>query len=142
MRLRAVLLTACLGAIGCSSHVTSAVMPGADLQGRARAYVECRPEEDAGICRLLTANLQSHGFAAQSGTETPPAETQVVVTYEDRWAWDMGRYLLTLRVDLRDPHTNVLLATSQVFATSLVRRSPERMAREAIDAALTGRGGS
>ena len=142
MRVSAVILAAGLGLTGCSSHVTSAVMPGADLRELRNAYVVCRPEEDANICQMLAANLQSHGFTAQTGLGPPPPETQVVVTYEDRWTWDMATYLLNLRVDMRDPHTNVLLATSQVFATSLVRRSPARMAKESIDAIVAGKGGS
>jgi hypothetical protein len=117
-------------------------MPGADLRALKTAYVVCRPEEDANICQMLAENLEAHGFTARTGGGPPPDGTQVVVTYEDRWAWDMATYLLTLRVDMRDPQTNVLLATAQVFATSLVRRSPERMARESIDAMLDGHGGS
>ena len=117
-------------------------MPGADVRERHTAYVVCRPEEDANICQMLAENLRAHGLTVQTGTGSPPADVQVVVTYEDRWAWDMATYLLTLRVDMRDPHTNVLLATAQVFATSLVRRSPARMAQESIDAMLGGHRGS
>ena len=51
-----------------------------------------------------------------------PTEFDVLVVYEDRWQWDMSNYLLFLRIDLRDPATNVLLATGSSYQTSGARK--------------------
>jgi hypothetical protein len=120
---------------GCAADLSSAVMPGARLQGHAHAFVVCQPNDDANLCALVAGDLGQHGIPVTSGAANEePADADLRVTYEDRWAWDVTMYLLTLRLDVRDPRTNLLLATSRVYRSSLARRTPGNMVRQAVDA--------
>jgi hypothetical protein len=134
-------LAALIALSGCSTDLSSAVMPGVHLPDSHRAYVICNPQEDAGICALIATDLQKHGLTATYGTGAErPEDADVLATYEDRWTWDIVPYLLTLRIDLRDPQTNVLLATARTYRTSLARKTPATMVGEVVDALFTSRG--
>jgi hypothetical protein len=54
--------------------------------------------------------------------ENPP---DIVMTYEDRWMWDITMYLLNLRIKIYDGRTGKLLAVGESYQTSLVRKSTE-----------------
>jgi hypothetical protein len=55
-----------------------------------------------------------------------------IVTYVDRWMWDMTLYLLELTVTLRDATNDFPLAVGNSYHTSLTRLSPEEMVDEVI----------
>ena len=60
-------------------------------------------------------------------------DADILVTYVDRWHWDITMYMLDLRVEVRDPATDYILATSHSTRTSLSRTSPEKMVQEVVD---------
>ncbi len=137
------LLMLFVGLTGCGmSQVSSAVMPGVQLASYKRAYVACHPGDEANVCGLIAAQLVRLGFDAVAGPgEADTARNvEVLVTYEDRWTWDVTMYLITLRIDMRDPRTNVLLATTHVYHPSVERRNPEAVVREALYSLLPPRG--
>ena len=55
-----------------------------------------------------------------------------IVTYVDRWMWDMTLYLLELTVTLRDAANDFPLAVGNSYHTSLTRLSPEEMVNEVM----------
>ena len=136
-RHRRALALALLGALavaGCSTDRSSAVLPGVDLSRYRSAFVTCQPKDGAGICDYIARDLRERGWQVTTSAEPlKPREADVLVDYEDRWSWDVSVYLLTLRIDLRAPQTNLLLATSRVYRTSLARGTPASMTREALD---------
>ena len=72
-------------------------------------------------------------LAAKSGyARARPTEFDVLVVYEDRWQWDMSNYLIFLRIDLRDPSTNVLLATGSSYQTSGARKPEHEVVAQVI----------
>ena len=62
-----------------------------------------------------------------------------IVSYEDHWQWDMSMYLITLRIDFRDPETRELLASGQSFRTSLDRKPPVFIVDEIITTMFPGK---
>lgn len=58
------------------------------------------------------------------------AGVDAVVTYVDRWMWDITMYLLELTIMIRDPNTDFPLATGNAMYTSLIRKSPPEMVDE------------
>lgn len=74
------------------------------------------------------------GFTAVAGPELPQAsyQTDSVITYVDRWVWDITLYLLELTVTLRDAATNFPQAVGNSYHTSLTRKSPEEMVEEVM----------
>jgi hypothetical protein len=141
VRYRGCIVVLLIATAGCSTDLSSAVMPGVRLASYKSAYVACHPGDDANLCGLIAAQLARRGLTAVTSSEADQSrKADVLVTYEDRWTWDITMYLLTLRIDVRDPRTNVLLATSRVYRTSLARQGPADMVQEAVTALFVPKG--
>jgi hypothetical protein len=74
------------------------------------------------------------GYTATAGPEKEKSSYQVdsVVTYVDRWVWDITLYLLELTITMRDATNDFPLAVGDSYHTSLTRKSPEEMVDEVI----------
>ena len=96
-------------------------------------YVKRIPEETGGTNVLIADKLRSKGIVVTTGTEPPPSDVDAVVTYIDRWMWDITMYMLELTITIRDPKTDFPLATGNSFHTSLTRLSPQEMVNEVVD---------
>jgi hypothetical protein len=60
------------------------------------------------------------------------AGVDAIVTYVDKWFWDITMYMLELTITLRDPKTDFPLATGNSYHTSMTRKSPEGMVDEVL----------
>jgi hypothetical protein len=135
---RVALLALALGALfltsGCAvNRATASLSPGADLSTVKSFYVVHLPADGRGIDKLIRDNLVKRGFTATSGPELPqPPKVDAVVTYIDRWVWDITMYMLELTITLRNPASNFPLAVGNSFHTSLSRLSPEEMVDEVL----------
>ncbi len=86
-----------------------------------------------GIEAMIAAELNAMGKTATSGAAAKPVSpVDAVVTYQDKWMWDITMYMLELTIDLRSPETNYKFATGRSFRTSLARKSPEEMVAEVL----------
>ena len=74
------------------------------------------------------------GFQADSGSESKiPNDIDAIVTYEDRWFWDLANYMIKLNIEIRNPKTNYPLAIGESVRTSMARKNPDEMAREVLE---------
>lgn len=121
-------------ATGCvNTELMADVDPSADLMGLETFYVAKFGPDERGIEALIAAELNAMGKTATSGAAAKPVSpVDAVVTYEDKWMWDMTMYMLELSIDLRDPETNYKFATGRSFRTSLARKKPEEMVAEVL----------
>ena len=89
--------------------------------------------DQRGINLLIRDQLEKMGYSAQTGLAPDvPEGVDAVVTYEDKWMWDMTMYMLELTITLRDPKTKFPMATGNSYHTSLTRLSPEEMVEEVL----------
>jgi len=119
---------------GCAStSLQSETMPGVSLGSLHSFYVRKLPQDQRGIERLISDRLNTLGKSSTYGSDpTPPKPVDAVVTYQDRWMWDITMYMLELNIQFRDPKNEVQLASGHSMRTSLVRRSPEEMVEEVL----------
>lgn len=111
----------------------SQLLPEAELAGREPYYVASLDGDKRHLETVIRDELRALGHRAEAGPlKAMPAETQVLVTYEDRWFWDMANYLLQLNIEFRDPKTNYPLAVGESIRTSIARKSPPEMANEVL----------
>jgi len=82
---------------------------------------------------LIADKLRSKGITVTTGTEPPVSNVEAVVTYIDKWMWDITMYMLELTITIRDPKTDFPIASGNSFHTSLTRLSPKDMVNEVID---------
>lgn len=120
---------------GCAvNRATGYVDPSADLSSLKTMYVKKLPADNRGIEFLIAEKLRTKGITATAGDgAVVPGGVDAVVTYVDRWMWDITMYMLELTVTIRDPKTDFPLATGNSFHTSLTRLSPQEMVSEVID---------
>ena len=90
------------------------------------------PEDKREVDKLIEDQLVKMGFTATSGPEMPPYKADAVVTYKDKWFWDITMYMLELTITLRNPTNNFPMAVGNSFHTSLTRKSQEEMVEEVL----------
>jgi len=132
----ALTFTLCLvaAASGCAiNRERASVSPKVDLAGLRTYHVVRFPPDERGIEQVIAAALRKRGLEATAGNEgDAPPGVQVIVTYQDKWRWDMTMYMLELRIYFREPQTGRLLAMGSSYHTSVSRITPEEMASEVL----------
>ena len=119
---------------GCANQSIATMSPGSSL-GNPRSFYVVRLEADKrGVNILIRDRLIALGYTAESGEEKPfpKNHTDVVVTYEDRWAWDVTMYMLQLTITFRDPSDGYPMVVGKSLHSSLTRKSPEAMVQEVL----------
>ena len=117
---------------GCANRATANLTPGTDL-GKIKSFYLIPAENDKETYPLIKANLEKRGYGVTVGPETPlPYRSDAVVTYQDKWMWDITMYMLELTITFRDPSSNYPLAVGNSMHTSLTRKSPEEMVDEVL----------
>ena len=118
---------------GCAvNRATGSVDPSANLSALKTMYVK-KIADDDNTYTLIADKLRSKGVTVTSGSEAAPGNVDAVVTYIDKWMWDITMYMLELPITIRDPKTDFPLATGNSFHTSLTRLSPKEMVNEVVD---------
>lgn len=126
------LVFACAVLSGCAS-MQATKAPGTDLAKLKTFYVARLPADERGIEKLISTRLGTMGYQASSGAE-PASATPVdaIVTYQDRWMWDLTMYMIKLSVQVRDGQSGAILANGESMRPSLQRKSPEGMVEEVL----------
>ena len=118
---------------GCAvNRATGSVDPSANLSSLKTMYVK-QVENDDNTYNLIAEKLRSKGLTVTTGTGAPTSNVDAVVTYIDKWMWDITMYMLELTITIRDPKTDFPLATGNSYHTSLTRLSPKEMVNEVVD---------
>jgi hypothetical protein len=128
----AVLWLAALMLAGCATN-NSARAPDADLHRLKSFYVVRLPADEHGIEKLISTRINALGYQCGYGDAERPAEpVDAIVTYQDRWMWDITMYLIKLDIQIHDGSTGAILANGEVVRPSLQRKSPEGMVEETL----------
>ncbi len=119
---------------GCAINRASAsVSPNVDLPHFKKFYVVRFVPDERGINNLIATELVKKGYQASTGLDIDaPKDVDAIVTYRDKWMWDITMYMLELKVFIRAPQTDQLLASATSYHTSLTRKTPEEMVAEAL----------
>jgi hypothetical protein len=120
---------------GCAvNRATASLTPGTDLAKVNSLYVVKSPEDERDINELIKANLIKRGYIVTTGSDQKPAaKVDAVLTYVDKWFWDITMYMLELTVTIRDPNNNFPMAAGNSYHTSMARKSKEEMVDEVLD---------
>jgi len=117
---------------GCAvNRATATADPSARLDKLKTLHVKPMDPKEPSTGQLITDNLRKRGYQVTFGTEAP-ANADAVVTYVDKWMWDITMYMLELTVTVRDPKNDYPLATGNSLHTSLTRKTPSEMVDEVI----------
>jgi len=118
-------------ASGCAvNRATATVDPSANLDKLRVVQVRKLEGEDGTIQKLIASNLRKRGYEVSEDAKSPE-KVDAVVTYVDKWMWDITMYMIELTVTVRD-RSNFPLATGNSLHTSLTRKSPAEMVDEVV----------
>jgi hypothetical protein len=107
--------------------------PDVNLSKLKTFYVVRVPEDERGIEKLIAARLTKMGYQCTSGDAPKPAEpVDAIVTYQDRWMWDITMYMIKLDIQIHDGAAGAILAKGEVTRPSLQRKAPEGMVEETL----------
>jgi len=120
---------------GCAvNRATASVDPSARLGDVKTVHVartEKNDKDDGAVDLLIAENLRKRGLTVTTGPK-PPGRLDAVVTYMDKWMWDITMYMLELTIVVRDPQTDFPMATGNSYHTSLSRLTPTQMVDEVL----------
>ena len=117
--------------------VESKVVDDTGLFQAKQFYVMHNPDDTGSLDKVIEGQLVEMGFSASTGVKkNMPSDTDILVTYEFHWFWDLSNYLLMFEIELRNPETYFPLAKGNSWRASLARRTPEEMAREILEPIL------
>lgn len=120
---------------GCAvNRATATVDPTTDLSSLKVFYVKQYSEDTRDTNVVIEDTLLGIGFDV-SETET---DVDAIVTYVDKWFWDITFYLLELTITLRDPKTDFPLATGNSLHSSITRKSQKDMVNEVLTNIFSG----
>ncbi|MGH0029111.1 MAG: hypothetical protein ACQGVC_04940 [Myxococcota bacterium] len=96
-----------------------------------------RPRGELHAREAILRARQALGFQADAGP-APADDYDGVITYVDRYVWDVTMFCQQLTLYVRDPETGYITATGWSWRPSVVRKTPQGHAR-LILAELFGR---
>jgi hypothetical protein len=121
-----------LALVGCASGAArfAEPLPGSRISEMRRFYVQHQPSDPREIHLQIQQELRALGLEADAGPgASNPADYDAIVTYVDRYIWDMSMYCLQLTLYFRDTQTGYITATGWSWRPSMVRKTPQGHAR-------------
>jgi hypothetical protein len=113
IRLLVVILVACGALVGCATTERHVSVPGRNLKDVRRFFVERNLQDNHRIEERIVRVLRARGFEVESGPLTLlPDTAQVVIGYQDYWAWDFSDHMVVLKLSARDPQSMQPYATA------------------------------
>ena len=132
LKLAAATLLLAVMTTGCAvNKATATVEPGARIDAFKTLHVKPYEHDERGTDKLIADNLRARGYKVSVGQE-PAGTVDALVTYADRWFWDITMYMLELTIQVRDPKTDYPIATGYSMHTSLTRKSAPDMVDEVL----------
>lgn len=118
---------------GCINRMDAQIYPDQDLGKVNSLYVIKHDADEREINQLIARKLESIGKEVSTGNaDTIPENVDALVTYIDKWAWDMTMYMLELTIIIQDPEDRFPIAKGNSMHSSLTRKSPEKMVDEVL----------
>lgn len=118
---------------GCVNQATGSVDPSTNLLTLKTMYVKKLADDNTDTNVFIADKLRSKGVTVTTGAEVPPSGVDAVVTYIEKWMWDITMYMHQLTVTIRDPKTDFPMASGNSIHGSLTRLSPKEMSNEVVD---------
>ena len=120
-----------LAAFGCTSGAAryAGELPGSRLSEMSRFYVQHQPDDKRDIHLAIQEEMKLLGLSVDAGMGAPSQNYDAIVTYADRYAWDITMFCAQLTLYVRDTRTDYITATGWSWRPATVRKTPKGHAR-------------
>ena len=114
---------------GCGTsgaHHNTTALPGSRVAALETFYVVHRDGDPRNIEEDIAKQLRDLGLRATTGAAPPadPGRYDAIVTYIDRYMWDISMYCIQLSIYIEDTRTGFITATGSSWRPSIVRKTP------------------
>ncbi len=109
--------------------MTVRVLPHVDFKTYHRIFVVHRLTDKVGVADAIAYELRQLGYDATAGapTEMLP-QTDLVVTYDDLWNWDINNYLVEVDLAVMLSHTEKIIAIGHYSKpTAVIDHAPAEL---------------
>lgn len=121
---------------GCASHYSWSD-PQIDLRQRKHFYVESELADSHQLHLAIAEQLNTLGYHATSGYLTMmPRSADALVSFTSRWTWDFKNYLIEINIQVRDPVSGKILASSGYHRPGIGGTSTQELVRRTLAAIL------
>ncbi|VAW58947.1 hypothetical protein MNBD_GAMMA08-227 [hydrothermal vent metagenome] len=118
---------------GCANKVTSYRSPDFKTNDYHSLYVIHQPKDDKKINILIKKEFEKRGYKVNTGDKkNTPKKVDGVITYIDKWMWDITMYMIELTITMHKPPSDYPTAKGYSMHTSLTRLSPNEMVEEVV----------
>ncbi len=118
---------------GCATRLSSNVAPSQDIDNLGTIYVARFEPDKRGLNKIIAEEFNALGYDAIYGeVEDKPARADTIVTYSDRWMWDITMYMIAIDIQLFDVKKGIPIADAHNLRTSLARKTPRGLIRQAL----------
>jgi hypothetical protein len=128
---RTLLLSVLLLGLGCTSGAAhyAGELPGSRLSEMRRFYVQHHEGDSRDVHLAIQEEMRAFGLDVDAGKGPPTGEYDAIVTYADRYTWDVTMFCIRLTVYIQDTETGYITATGWSWRPSTVRKTPKGHAR-------------
>ena len=126
--------------LACAGQSANPLSPAAQ-EPSASFYVENHGNDARNLHLLIADTMRQQGLQVTSGARGGrPDNVTYIVSYTDRWAWDMRTYLARITIEARDSHSGAVVADSTKHQGSLAAmgKSFEEIIAATTTALFTG----
>lgn len=122
-------------------HLATRTAAHVDLDRFRHVYVEHLLTDGRGIDELIARELRQRGYQASAGPlQLMPGDTEIIVSYSDRWTFDFTEYLLRIEMQVHTNHTGRLIAEGYFERPSVTGNAPVEMIDHVLDKLFKTRG--
>lgn len=120
--------------VGCSHNVKTFHNPKFDNLNFESVYLKRVPNDTMfNVYKHIKDELNLLGYDVTVGlSEVPSGQTDVIVSYEDRWMWDITMYMMHLDMQLIETNSYSAVSETSITRTSLIRKNRKEIVREAL----------
>lgn len=96
-------------------------------------YIRKDEENDDNLGQDIADELNSRGYKTYVGTSaSAPARVDAVISYADKWVWDITKYMFSLELRVSEPRFPAVYAIAKTTRSSLARKSQKVMVQETV----------
>ena len=106
-------------ALACAGQSANPLSPAA-REPSASFYVENHGNDGRNLQQLIADTMRLKGLQVTAGAiGGQPNNVTYIVSYADRWGWDMRTFLARITIEVRDARSGSVVANSTKYQDSL-----------------------
>ncbi len=117
---------------GCANRAVVDRHPSFSLETIKTLHIKNSDGGGDELIPVMIEKLKELGYTNVTSGDEIPSAADAVLTYHDKWMWDMTMYMIELTITVREKDSWTALATGNSMHSSMTRKSEEAMVDEVL----------